>query len=80
LNTHSFKQKPEVYYKEDNIASLVTNNVVIRVILVIMLVLQLLASVIDIKGAFLQEEFSSNEKDIFIKVPDRLENKYPKDI
>ena len=53
LNAHGFKQVEGKHFKKDNISSPVTNEVTIRVALVIILVLRLLAGVLDVKGAFL---------------------------
>ena len=62
LNAHGFKQQPNVHYRKDSISSPVTNEVTIRVVLVIMIVLQLLSGVLDVKGAFLQGEFEYDEE------------------
>ena len=57
LNSHGFKQKAGVHFKKKIISSLVTNKVIIGEVLVIMIVLQLLSEVLDVKGEFLQGEF-----------------------
>ena len=72
LNAHGFKQQPDVHFKKDSISSPVTNEVTIRVVLVIMIVLQLLSGVLDVKGAFLQGEFEHDEEQIYLIVPDGL--------
>ena len=41
LNAHEFKYKEVVRYKEDGIASTGTNEVTIRIVLVVMIVLKL---------------------------------------
>ena len=41
-----------------------------------MIVLQLVAGVLDVKGAFLQDEFDSDKEDIYMTVPDSLEDEY----
>jgi len=76
LNAHGFKQKEGKHYKKDSISSPVTNEVTIRIVLVIILVLRLLAGVLDVKGAFLQGEFDKDEADIYMHVPDGLEDHY----
>lgn len=73
LNAHGFKHKEGVHYEENEIAALVTNEVTIRVILVIMIVIRLLEGLLDVKGAFLQGQFEKDEKPIYIKVPDGIE-------
>ena len=57
-----------MHYNKDNIATLVTNEVTIRVVMVIAIVLRLFTGLIDIKGAFLQGEFEKNEKELYMKV------------
>ena len=61
-----------MYFEKDNIASPVTNEVTIRIIFLIIIILQLIARVLDIKGAFLQGEFNENEKEIYVKILDGL--------
>ena len=76
MNAHGFKQQPNVYYRKDSISSPVTNEVTIRVVLVIMIVLQLLSGVLDVKGAFLQGEFEYDEEQIYLTIPDGLKDEY----
>ena len=52
----------------------------IRVVLVIMLILRLLAGVLDVKGAFLQGQFARDEEQIYMHVPDGLEEEYGNDV
>jgi len=80
LNAHGFKQKPGVHFKKDSISSPVTNEVTIRIVLVIIILLQLLAGVLDVKGAFLQGNFDDDEEPIYMEVPDGLEDKYDENI
>ena len=44
--------------------------------LVLSIILQLLAGVLNVKGAFLQGKFGTEEEQICLTVPDRLEDKY----
>ena len=76
LNAHGFKQKEGKYYKKDSMSSPVTNEVTIRIVLVIMLILRLLAGVLDVKGAFLQGEFDEDEVDVCMHVSAGLEEHY----
>ena len=62
LNAYGFKQKEGKHYKKDSISSPVTNETTIRSVLVIILILKLLAGVLDVKGAFLQGEFTDDEE------------------
>ena len=79
LNAHGFKQKPSVHCKKGSVSSPVTNEVTIRIVLVIILLLQLLAGVLDVKGAFLQGNFDDDEEPIFMEIPDGLKDKYDED-
>jgi len=80
LNAHGFKQVEGVHYNKDDIAAPVTNEVTIRVLMVIILVLQLHSGLLDVKGAFLQGEFGKNDKDLYMKVPEGLESYYPDNV
>ena len=80
LNAHGFKQKEGVHFKKNSISSPVTNEVTIRIVLVIILVMQLLAGVLEVKGAFLQGEFDSDEEQTHLTVPDGLEDYYEKSV
>jgi len=53
LNAHGFKQIEGVHYNKDDIAAPVTNEVTIRVVMVISIVLELCRGLLDIKGVFL---------------------------
>ena len=48
--------------------------------LTIIIALQLLARVLDIKGAFLQGKFDEDEKVIYMKIPDGLQDKYEENV
>ena len=69
---HGFKQKEGAHFKKDSMSLPVTNEVTIWVALVIMLTLRLLAEALDVKGVFLQGEFTGDEEEICMHAPDRL--------
>ena len=48
------------------------------IVLVLIIILQLLAGVLDVKGALLQGEFSANEEQIYVSVLDGLEDECEK--
>ena len=73
-----FQAERRSAFQENSISSPVTNEVTIRIVLVIIIVLQLLAGVLDVKGAFLHGEFDSDEEQIHMTVPDGLEEYYEK--
>ena len=62
-------------FEKDSILWLVINEVVIDVALMIMLLLQIISEVLDIKDMLLQGEFGSNEEQMLMKVLDSLEDK-----
>ena len=76
LNAHRFKQKERVHFKKNNISSPMTNEIMIRIVLVLIIILQLLAGVLDVKGAFLQGEFDEDEEQIYMTVLDGMEEYY----
>lgn len=45
-----------------------------------MIMLSLFAGALDLKGVFSKGEFQCDEKDIYVKVPDRFEKYYPKNV
>ena len=69
-----------MHYNKDDIAVPVTNKVTIRVVMVIAIVLRLCIGLIDIKGVFLQGEFEKNKKELYMKVSQGLEDKYPDNV
>jgi len=79
LNAHGFKQIEGIHFDKEDIAAPVTNEVTIRIVLVISLVLRLFTGLLDVKGAFLQGEFGPNDKEMYMKMPQGLEDKYLKD-
>ena len=69
LNANGFKQIEGVHCDKDDIAAPITNEVTIRVLIVITLVLRFHAGILYVKGTFLQGEFEKNEKDRRVKIP-----------
>ena len=57
LNTRGFQQVERVHYDAADIASTVTNNMSIRIVMVLTLTAGWIAEVVDVKGAFLHGEF-----------------------
>jgi hypothetical protein len=54
------------------ISSPVTNSATIRIVLVLMVMADMIAHVVDVKGAFLHGEFEDGEK-IYMKIPKGFE-------
>ena len=65
-NVRGFKQIDGEHYLEDDKAAPIVNDVTIRTILTLMLMASYDAWVIDVNGAFLNGNFSNNEK-IYVK-------------
>ena len=59
LNMCGYEQEEGEHYKEDSISSLVTNDTTIRICLVIMIMANFAAQIVDVKGAFLHGEFDN---------------------
>ena len=68
LNTYEHMNKDEENYDTNNSASLEVNEVTLRVVLALMLILKEIGKKIDVKGTFLHVQFT-NEKHMFIEVP-----------
>ena len=75
ISTRGFKQVDGQYYDSSNIHTPVTNNVPIRVFLVLMLMAGWIARIVGVKGAFLHGEFKKGEK-VYMKVPEGWEHFY----
>ena len=72
MNMRGFEQKDGEHFDSSSISSPVTNDVSIRVALVLMLMANWVAQVVDVKGAFLHGEFENNEQ-IYTEVPQGFE-------
>ena len=77
LNACGWVQNDGENYDSDNTSAPVANEITLRVVLAIMLIIRVLGKCFDVKGDFLHGEFS-NEKPMFIEVPKGWEKFYPK--
>jgi hypothetical protein len=68
VNVRGFKQLDGQHYDGTCISVPVTNAMTIKIVLSIMLMQGGIALVVDVKGAFLYEEFEDGKK-IYIKIP-----------
>ena len=68
LNGCGFKQVDGESHDSANIHAHVTNNVTVRLVLVLMLVAGWVAHIVDVKRAFLHGKFEKGEK-VYMKVP-----------
>jgi hypothetical protein len=72
LNMRGYEQQDGVHFDSQSIALPVTTDVTVRVCLVLMLMANWTAQLVDVKGAFLHGEFDNNEH-IYIEVPQGFE-------
>ena len=79
LNECGYMQKDGENYDSDDTAAPVVNEITLRVVLAIMLIMRLLGIFFDIKGAFLCGKFT-NGNPMFIEVPKGCEKFYPNNI
>ncbi len=75
INARGFKQVDGQHYNGTKISSPVTNSVTIRIMLVLMVMADMIAHMVDVKGAFLHGEFKDGEK-IHIKIPQGFEKHF----
>ena len=68
VNVRGFKQIGGQHYNGTSISAPVTNAMIIRIALTIMLMQGGIANVVGVKGAFLYGEFKDGQK-IYIKIP-----------
>jgi hypothetical protein len=61
LNARGYKQVDGVHYESHKISDPVTNNVTVCIILVLMILASWCRELLDIKGAFLQEDFEDSK-------------------
>jgi hypothetical protein len=61
MNAREFKQDEGQHYDGTTISSPVTNSATIRIVLTLMIMAEMLAHVVDVKGAFLHGEFEDGE-------------------
>ena len=80
LNARGFEQVEGVHYHESNIASPVTNDMSIRIIMVLALMAAWTAKIVDVKGAFLHGEFEEDDEPIYMGVPQGFERHYESDV
>ncbi len=78
INVCGFKKVGGQHYDASSISAPVTNDMTIKLVLMLMLASGGIAHVVDIKGAFLHSEFGNGEK-IYIKIPLGFEEFYDND-
>ena len=78
LNARGFKQIDGQHYDGSSIHAPVTNAATIRIILTLMLMGDMTAEVVDVKGAFLKGDIEDGEE-IHMKIPQGWEHHYKED-
>jgi hypothetical protein len=76
MNARGFKQVKGQHYNGTTISSPVTNSTTIRIVLVLMVIADMIAHVVDVKRAFLHGEFEDSKK-IHMKIPKGFEKHFP---
>ena len=76
MNARGFKQVEGQHFDGTTISSPVTNSATIRIVLTLMIMANMLAHVVDVKGAFLHGEFEDGEI-IHMKIPQGFEKHFP---
>ena len=76
LDASEFQQMEGVHYDAADIASPVTNDMSIRIMMVLALMAGWIAKIIDVKGAFLHEYFDEGTEPLYMAVPEGFGNQY----
>ena len=75
LNARGFKQIAAKHFNPTSATAPVTKNTTIRIVLVLTLLVDWIARINDVKGAFLNGKFEDS-KEIFMEVPQSTEHNY----
>ena len=75
-----FEQIEGLHYDGASIAAPVTNDMSIRIIMVLALMAGWASKIVDVKGAFLRGEFEDGAEPVYLKVPEGFEKFYPKNV
>ena len=77
LNGRGYEQVDGIHYDSSSIHSPVTNDVSVRIVLVLALMASWAGRVSDVKGAFLKGDLDTNKERMFMHVPKGFEKHYP---
>jgi hypothetical protein len=77
LNAWGFQLIPGVHYAPKSVAAPVTNNIPICIVMVLMLMAMWFGELLDVKGAFLHDDFGQQEKPLHMCIPQVMEKFYP---
>ena len=76
LNARGYEQAEGLHYNAANIVLLVTNDMCIRVFMVVSMMAGHIAKIVDMKGAFLHGEFDEVEETMYMVVREGFEGIY----
>ena len=76
LNVRVFQKVELVHYDAADIALPVTNDMSIRILMVLALITGWISKIVDIKGAFLHGGFDEGTEPVYMAVPEVFENHY----
>eukprot|EP00979_Chaetoceros_neogracilis_P016407 scaffold7985_cov123-Chaetoceros_neogracile.AAC.1 len=80
LNARGYEQVEGLHYDAANIAAPVTNEMSIRIVMVLALMAAWTAQIIDVKGAFLHGEFDENFEKVYLRPPKGFQHIYGADV
>jgi hypothetical protein len=75
LNARGYEQVDGVHYDSHNISAPVTNDVTIRIVMVLMIMGGWVGELLDVKGAFLHGDFEE-DRNVYMEVPEGFEKYY----
>ena len=76
INARGYEEIDGVHYDASTISAPVTNELTLRIMMVIMLMAAWTGYVLDVKGAFLKGEFEPGSPPIYMKIPEGFEKYY----
>ena len=77
VNARGYEQIPGEHYDPKSIAAPVTNDITIRVILILMIMAMWCGELLDVKGAFLHGLFGPKENPLYMHIPQGFTEYYP---
>src|SRR5687768_3230212 len=79
MNARGFGQVEGRHYVEDDKSALVVNEITVRVVLTLLVMMSWCMKLLDVQGAFLNERFQRDEV-LYVDVPQGFEEHYPKNL
>lgn len=80
MNARGYEQVEGLHYDPANIAAPVTNEMSIRIVMVLTLMAVWTAQIVDVKGAFLHGEFDENAEKLYLRPPKGFQHIYGSDV